>query len=104
MSKELTKEVLYKELRQVVDPELHINIVDLGLIYDITVDEQQKVHIDMTLTSPACPYGPMILYNVRFVMKNSFNKDDVDINVVWDPPWSAEHMSEEARLELGYDV
>lgn len=90
-------------LRAVVDPELHMNIVDLGLVYRVE-QKGPRVEVDMTLTSPGCPFGPYILHQVRENLLTLKGIDDVGIEVVWDPLWSPEMMTEEARLELGFDI
>ena len=90
-------------LRNVVDPELHMNIVDLGLIYKV----EQKEHlacVEMTLTSPGCPFGPYILHQVKENLLTMQGVDDSEVLVVWDPMWNPEMMTEEARLELGFDI
>lgn len=91
-------------LRAVYDPELGISIVDLGLVYAVNVDESARsVMIDMTLTTPACPLGPMIKTQAHAVLTSSFEAvKDVDINLVWTPRWDPRTMcSEEAKAELG---
>lgn len=96
-------EDLRSALSLVVDPELHMNIVDLGLVYEVTM-ENGLATVQMTLTTPGCPYGPYILHEVDMACKSQPGVEDVNIEVVWDPPWSPEMMSEEARLELGFDL
>ncbi|HEY66117.1 MAG TPA: metal-sulfur cluster assembly factor [Caldilineae bacterium] len=88
----------------VYDPEIMINIVDLGLVYDIQIDEERKaVTIDMTLTSPGCPIGPQIIRNVEHVVREAFPElEDVQVNLVWTPLWNPEMMSEEAKDRLGF--
>ncbi len=90
-------------LRVVIDPDLHINIVDLGLIYDVHV-EGATVSVHMTLTSPGCPYGPYLIHQVKDTCLNLKGIGDAKVTLVWEPPWGPEQMSEEARLELGFDV
>lgn len=90
-------------LRAVVDPELHLNIVDLGLVYRVE-QKGSRVDVAMTLTSPGCPFGPYILHQVRENLLSLKGIEDVGIEVVWDPLWSPEMMTEEARLELGFDI
>lgn len=99
----LTGPVAMELLRQVVDPELHFNIVDLGLVYGVEAAPDRGVAVTMTLTSPGCPYGPVIIHEVREVLKAA-GAAGVEVDVVWDPPWSPEKMSDEAKLELGFDV
>jgi metal-sulfur cluster biosynthetic enzyme len=84
----------------VVDPELHFNIVDLGLVYGVTLMPGKAMTVHMTLTSPGCPYGPVILHEVREVLKAG-GAEVVEVELVWDPPWSQANMSDEARLQLG---
>lgn len=94
---------LWDVLRNVVDPELHMNIVDLGLVYEVT-SEGRTADVKMTLTSPGCPYGPYILHDVDQNLKSDPSVEEVNIDIVWDPPWTPERMTEEARLELGFDL
>ncbi len=86
------------------DPELMMNIVDLGLVYDIQVDEQEKAAIiDMTLTSPGCPIGPYLIRDVEYYVHQAFPElDEVRVNIVWTPMWSPDMMSEEAREQFGF--
>ena len=95
------RSVLKEKVR---DPEIMINIIDLGLVYDIQVDEENRViTVEMTLTSPACPVGPQILRDVEYYLREAFPAvEDVQINLVWTPMWNPEMMSEEAKEELGF--
>jgi metal-sulfur cluster biosynthetic enzyme len=88
-------------LKNVYDPEIGINIVDLGLVYDIDVSDTGDVLVTMTLTSLGCPLGPVILQEVNNAMGELPDLGQVDVKLVWSPPWSPEMMSEEARDELG---
>jgi len=90
-------------LMAVEDPELHINIVDLGLIYKVDRDVSKgQVVVDMTLTTPACPYGPQLLAQTHAVLKRLPNVKDVHINTVWTPKWDPrQHASETAQMMLG---
>lgn len=97
---QLTKETVLEQLKQVEDPEIHYNIVDIGLIYDVRIDEGMVV-VNMTLTSPACPVGPYIIAEVENVVKKMVGVTGVTVNVVWEPPWSPDKMSDEAKVELG---
>jgi len=99
----LTSEKVFEVLKNVIDPEIQYNIVDLGLIYEVQVSESADVAIQMTLTSPACPFGPMIIHDVR-ECSLSVGAVDVQIELVWQPPWSPERMSDEAKLDLGFDI
>jgi metal-sulfur cluster biosynthetic enzyme len=87
-------------LKEVIDPELMINIVDLGLVYSITLDEQQ-VHVDMTLTSPACPAGPQIVQQSKMALERLGGIEKANIRLVMSPPWSPARMTDEARDILG---
>ncbi|WP_087880527.1 metal-sulfur cluster assembly factor [Parabacteroides sp. Marseille-P3160] len=97
-----TEEKIVTVLKTVYDPEIPINIYDLGLIYKIEVDDRQVVHIDMTLTAPACPAADFILEDVRMKVEAVEGVKEVDINLVFDPAWDKEMMSEEAKMELGF--
>ena len=88
-------------LKNVYDPEIGINIVDLGLVYDIDVADNGDVLVTMTLTSLGCPLGPVILQEVNNAMGELPDLGEVDVKLVWSPPWSPELMSEDARDELG---
>lgn len=103
-SKELpTLQEITNVLTAVEDPELHINIIDLGLIYKIDRDiEKGKVTVDMTLTSPACPYGPQLLGQTHAMVGRLPNVKEVKINTVWSPKWDPRvHASEVAQMLLG---
>ncbi len=89
-------------LRQVYDPEIPVNIYDLGLIYKIDVDNYNNVEIDMTLTAPNCPIADQIFEDVKTKISELHSIKKVNINLVFDPPWSSEMMNEEAKLELGF--
>jgi metal-sulfur cluster biosynthetic enzyme len=86
---------------EVYDPELGLNIVDLGLVYDITVADN-KADITMTLTSPGCPVGPELITGIRRSLTRFEDLEEVDIHLVFSPPWHPSMMSEEAKDELGY--
>jgi FeS assembly SUF system protein len=96
-----THEALIEALRTVQDPEIPVNIYDLGLIYRLEVDEQGKVEVDMTLTAPACPVAGTLPYEVGRVIDAVPGVTDATVRLVWDPPWSQERMSEEALFQLG---
>lgn len=99
----VNEEDVYLAMSDIYDPEIRVNIVDLGLIYDVRI-ENKNVKITMTLTSPNCPASPEIKNNVFNTVKNLKGVEDVELELIWDPPWDPSRMSEEARLELGYDV
>lgn len=85
----------------VFDPEIGLNIVDLGLVYDIAVNDN-TIDLDMTLTSPGCPVGPQIIYDVKQTLRRHFPEMNViNVNIVWNPFWSPEMMSDWAKEELG---
>lgn len=89
-------------LRTVYDPEIPVNIYDLGLIYALEIDEASgKVFIRMTLTAPACPVAQSLQDQVGFMVTDIEGVSDVEIELVWDPPWSMQMISEAGRLELG---
>jgi len=89
--------------QKVYDPELGVNVVDLGLIYDIEIRDGKEIYVEMTLTTPGCPLYDTIASEVESALKERFGEDvEVDVNFVWDPPWTPAMMSEEAREELGF--
>ena len=94
------QEAVYEILKQVYDPEVGINIVDMGLIYGVEI-EGKKIGLIMTLTSPACPAGPHILNEVDGKLKEMEGIEDVDISVVWTPPWSPDMLTDDAKDQLG---
>ena len=103
-SKMPSEHEIMRALKAVYDPELGISIVDLGLVYGIRTEEETgKVTVDMTLTTPACPLGPMIRTQAHAVLTSNFDTiRDVDMNLVWTPRWDPRTMaSEEAKAELG---
>ncbi len=98
-----TPDQVREVLRGVFDPELHMNIVDLGLVYDVRIPGE-VVEVDMTLTSPGCPYGPYLIHQVKDTLQSLKGIRDAKVTVVWEPPWGPDKMTEEARLELGFDL
>jgi len=94
------KEKIVSEIKKIYDPEIPVNIYELGLIYKIEVKETKKVNIDMTLTSPNCPVAESLPKMVKDNILKLEGVDDVDLNLVWDPPWTKDKMSEAAKLEL----
>jgi metal-sulfur cluster biosynthetic enzyme len=91
---------LLEALKRVVDPELMINVVDLGLVYSVR-QEEDKVHVEMTLTSPACPAGPQILQQAKMALENLEDVAEANIKLVMSPPWTPDRMTDEARDQLG---
>jgi len=97
---EITTDQVLASLKDVLDPELGINVVDLGLIYEIN-SEGSKISIDMTLTNPACPMAGMIATEVEQAVRMAFEDVDVEVSFIWDPPWTLERLSPEAKQQLG---
>ncbi len=100
----LDEDYLYKVLSSCYDPEIPVNIVDLGLIYKIKIDhtdDKNLVEIDMTLTAPGCGIGPVLIDEIQYKVKSIPEVDDVKIELVFDPPWNTEMMTDEAKLQLG---
>ena len=95
-------ETLREVLREIEDPELRMSIVDLGLVYHVDIDGDGLVTIDLTLTTPACPIGPMLQGQAYHMLTQLDGVEDVEVNLVWDPPWDPATMaSEEVRMQLG---
>lgn len=101
----LAEDTVREALKQVIDPELFVNIVDLGLIYDVAIDESEEgktnVTIQMTMTSPACPAGPQLLGQSKDYVSKLDGVTGVDVKLVMDPPWTPDRMTEDARDQLG---
>ncbi len=98
---ELLKERVVEALRRIFDPEIPVNIYDLGLVYRCEVSETGNVAVDMTLTAPGCPVAQTFPIAVENEVKKVNGVADAHVEVVWDPPWSPDRMSEAAKLELG---
>ena len=94
------KNKVIEEIKKIYDPEIPVNIYELGLIYKIEVDNRNKVNINMTLTSPNCPVAESLPKQVKENIMKVEGVSDVNLNIVWDPPWSKDMMSEAAKLEL----
>tara|TARA_B100000963_G_scaffold348135_1_gene355311 strand:+ start:34893 stop:35195 length:303 start_codon:yes stop_codon:yes gene_type:complete len=94
------KEKVISEIKKIYDPEIPVNIYELGLIYKIEIDDNKKVNIEMTLTSPNCPVAESLPNTVKNNILKVQGVNDVDLKLVWDPPWSKDKMSEAAKLEL----
>jgi metal-sulfur cluster biosynthetic enzyme len=101
----ITEDHIREELKKVIDPELFVNIVDLGLIYgvDVQTNEQgaAQIAVDMTMTSPACPAGPQLIANSKAILAQMPGVVGVEVRIVMDPPWSPDRMTEDARDQLG---
>ena len=100
MADELTAEAVLETLKTVYDPEIPVNVVDLGLIYDVQVKEKD-VYVQMTLTFPGCGMGPFIAQQAEWAIQDLEGVEEVEIELVFDPPWSPDLISEEARSQLG---
>src|SRR5437660_7602618 len=94
-------EPVLEALKTVRDPEIPVNLVDLGLIYELVAKKGGAVYVEMTLTTPACPVAQSMPGEVENAIRTVPGVDDVRVKLVWSPPWGPERMSEEARLELG---
>ena len=94
------KDKIIEEVKKIFDPEIPVNIYELGLIYKIDVDEKNNVNVDMTLTSPNCPVAESLPNEVKECIKKVDGVSDVNLNLVWEPPWDKDKMSEAAKLEL----
>ena len=94
------KSKIVEEIKKIYDPEIPVNIYELGLIYKIDVDEKNKVNVDMTLTSPNCPVAESLPKDVKESILKVEGVSDVNLNLVWEPPWDKDKMSEAAKLEL----
>ena len=101
----ISEEAVFEALKNVIDPELFVNIVDLGLIYEVTLSEGEEekinVQIDMTMTSPMCPAGPQLVANSKQVVGKLEAAGEIEVKVVMDPPWTPDKMTDDARDQLG---
>ena len=100
--KEQLKDDVVAILKTCYDPEIPVDIYELGLIYDIFIDEERKAFVKMTLTSPACPVAGTLPPEVENKVRSVEGIEDATVEIVWDPPWNMEMMTEAARLELGF--
>ena len=94
------KDKVIAEIKKIYDPEIPVNIYELGLIYDIIIDDKNNVKFDMTLTTPNCPVAESLPNEVKNSVKEIKEVKDVDLKLVWEPPWDKSMMSESAKLEL----
>ena len=97
----VTPDQVREKLKECFDPEIPVNIVDLGLIYDIKVDPEEVVHVTMTLTTPGCGMAQQIAYQAKDKAKSVPGVKDAKVTVVWEPPWDSSKMSDEAKKKLG---
>lgn len=95
------KDNIYGALETVIDPELGIDIVNLGLVYDVEMDEEGKTDVTMTLTSMGCPMAGTIVQMVKVALSDIPEVKEVDVHIVWTPPWSKDRMSRYAKIALG---
>jgi metal-sulfur cluster biosynthetic enzyme len=98
---EEVKEQIMGQLETVTDPELHVDIVNLGLVYDVEIDDDGKTTITMTLTSMGCPLAGTIVADVKKSLEDIPEVKEVDVNIVWNPPWTKDKMSRFAKIALG---
>ena len=94
------KNKVIEKIKKIYDPEIPVNIYELGLIYKIEIDDKNKVNVDMTLTSPNCPVAESLPKDVKNIIMTIEGVSDVNLNLVWEPPWDKDKMSEAAKLEL----
>lgn len=102
ISKEELKEDIVDALKTVFDPEIPVNIYDLGLIYDVEITDDFEAHVQMTLTTPGCPVAQTFPGQVEQKVREVEGVTEANVELVWDPPWTQDRMSEAARLELGF--
>lgn len=98
---DLLNDAVIKALKNIFDPEIPVNIYDLGLIYDVSINDEQHVDIKMTLTTPGCPVAQTFPGTVEQSVNQVEGVSDCTVELVWEPPWSQDRMTEAARLELG---
>ncbi|MDP6922867.1 MAG: metal-sulfur cluster assembly factor [Lutibacter sp.] len=98
------KQTIIHSLKAVIDPELMVNIVDLGLVYDVQLNNREHtIEIQMTLTTPGCPLGEVIVQNVEQVLKANFTAYQVEVHLVWDPVWTFKNLTKDGKKALGRD-
>jgi len=93
---------IIEKLKEIYDPEIPVNIYDLGLVYNVDIDENDQANIIMTLTAPGCPVADMLVDNIREAVLSVDGVEDAQVELTFEPPWDKSMMSEEARLELGF--
>jgi metal-sulfur cluster biosynthetic enzyme len=103
MPADVTVDEVTQALKDVYDPEIPVNIVDLGLIYNIDVDDESRVHVEMTLTAAGCSMGPFIAQQAEWAINEVEGVKDVEVNITFDPPWSPDSITEDGRKLLGLD-
>ena len=100
INKQITKNEIIEKIKTVMDPEIPVNLYDLGLIYNINIDENNNINVDMTLTNPNCPVAGSMPENVGKAIESIKNINSININLVWEPKWTKDLMSENAKLAL----
>ncbi len=95
------QERIIAALKNVYDPEIPVNIYDLGLVYNVDIDDEKVAHIEMTLTTPGCPVAQTFPSMVEAVVRSIDGVEDAQVNLVWDPPWTQDLLTESAKLQLG---
>jgi len=103
MASDVTVEEVTAALKDVYDPEIPVNVVDLGLIYSVNIDDDNHVHVEMTLTAAGCSMGPFITQQAEWAIADVDGVKDVEVEITFDPPWSAEKITEDGRKLLGID-
>lgn len=101
MTSTLNRDQVYEAMKEVYDPEIGVNIVDLGLVYDAEISDTNDVDVTITLTSMGCPLGPVIISDIQQAVGKLEGAGETRVRVVWSPPWSPAMMTEDARDELG---
>ena len=102
IDKEFLQKEIVSKLKSVFDPEIPVDIYELGLIYEVLINDEGSVNIKMTLTSPACPVAGSLPQEVKDKVNSVKEVKDVNLELVWEPPWDKEMMSDEAKVELGF--
>ena len=98
----VTEEEVYEALEEVIDPELGLDFVSLGLVYDVEIEDDQQVYVTFTLTTPACPIGPQVSEQMKEFVGDIDGVNGVHPKMIFDPPWSPEMMTEDAKFALGF--
>ncbi len=101
MAATITKDEVLEKLKDVYDPEIPVNVVDLGLIYGVEVSDDNEVHVQMTLTAPGCGMGPYIAQQAEWAVSELEGLEDVTVEMVFDPPWTPDLLSEDGKALLG---
>lgn len=102
IDKEFLEKEIVSKLKSVFDPEIPVDIYELGLIYEVLINDEGNVNIKMTLTSPACPVAGSLPQEVKDKVGSIKEVNDVELELIWEPPWNQDMMSDEAKVELGF--